>query len=144
MKKLTDKQEQFCREYVIDHNATQAAIRSGYSEKTANNNIMQLMVNNGVKERIEELQSKQNEQLEIDALWVRKEFKYMYDKCRDEESHSALKALESLAKHTGFYERDNEQKKNEMNVTVDARKEARQTIAELGKSIRRGIVSSSE
>jgi len=32
---LTPKQAQFCREYVKDLNATQAAIRSGYSEKTA-------------------------------------------------------------------------------------------------------------
>ena len=33
--KLTDKQEAFCLEYLIDLNATQAAIRAGYSEKTA-------------------------------------------------------------------------------------------------------------
>ncbi|WP_193065956.1 terminase small subunit, partial [Hafnia alvei] len=33
---LNDKQEMFCREYLIDLNATQAAIRAGYSEKTAN------------------------------------------------------------------------------------------------------------
>ena len=33
--KLTDKQERFCQEYLIDLNATQAAKRSGYSEKTA-------------------------------------------------------------------------------------------------------------
>lgn len=32
---LTDKQKRFCEEYVIDLNATQAAIRSGYSEETA-------------------------------------------------------------------------------------------------------------
>jgi phage terminase small subunit len=32
---LTDKQEKFCYEYCMDFNATQAAIRSGYSEKTA-------------------------------------------------------------------------------------------------------------
>lgn len=32
---LTDKQKQFCEEYLIDLNATQAAIRAGYSEKTA-------------------------------------------------------------------------------------------------------------
>lgn len=30
---LTDKQEMFCREYLIDLNATQAAIRAGYSAK---------------------------------------------------------------------------------------------------------------
>ena len=33
--KLTDKQERFVSEYLIDLNATQAAIRSGYSQKTA-------------------------------------------------------------------------------------------------------------
>ena len=32
---LTDKQEMFCREYLVDLNATQAAIRAGYSDKTA-------------------------------------------------------------------------------------------------------------
>lgn len=35
MVKLTDKQKRFCDEYLIDMNATQAAIRAGYSEKTA-------------------------------------------------------------------------------------------------------------
>lgn len=35
MKKLTPKQARFCEEYLIDLNATQAAIRAGYSGKTA-------------------------------------------------------------------------------------------------------------
>ena len=35
MAKLTDKQKMFCEEYLIDFNSTQAAIRAGYSEKTA-------------------------------------------------------------------------------------------------------------
>jgi len=35
MSKLTDKQERFCQEYIIDLNATQAAIRAGYSKNTA-------------------------------------------------------------------------------------------------------------
>lgn len=34
--KLTDKQQRFVEEYLIDLNATQAAIRAGYSAKTAN------------------------------------------------------------------------------------------------------------
>jgi phage terminase small subunit len=33
--KLTDKQQAFCEEYLVDLNATQAAIRAGYSEDTA-------------------------------------------------------------------------------------------------------------
>jgi len=36
MDKLTPKQQRFCEEYMIDLNATQAAIRAVYSEKTAN------------------------------------------------------------------------------------------------------------
>lgn len=36
---LTDKQDMFCREYLIDLNATQAAIRAGYSAKTANRTV---------------------------------------------------------------------------------------------------------
>ena len=35
MGKLTDKQQRFVEEYLIDLNATQAAIRAGYSENTA-------------------------------------------------------------------------------------------------------------
>ena len=33
--KLTAKQETFCQEYLIDSNATQAAIRAGYAENSA-------------------------------------------------------------------------------------------------------------
>lgn len=35
MANLTDKQERFCQEYLVDLNATQAAIRAGYSNSTA-------------------------------------------------------------------------------------------------------------
>lgn len=35
MEKLTEKQKRFCEEYMIDLNATQAAIRAGYSKKSA-------------------------------------------------------------------------------------------------------------
>lgn len=35
MSELTEKQKRFCEEYLIDLNATQSAIRAGYSEKTA-------------------------------------------------------------------------------------------------------------
>ena len=36
MAKMTAKMQRFCDEYLIDLNATQAAIRAGYSKKTAN------------------------------------------------------------------------------------------------------------
>lgn len=45
MSKLNAKQEQFCREYVVDLNAAQAAIRAGYSEKTARTIGSKLLTN---------------------------------------------------------------------------------------------------
>lgn len=43
MAKLTAKQQRFCDEYLIDLNATQAAIRAGYSTKYANTNASKLL-----------------------------------------------------------------------------------------------------
>lgn len=53
--KLTDKQEQFCQEYLIDFNATQAAIRAGYSEKTAKDIACENLAKPYLKERITKL-----------------------------------------------------------------------------------------
>ncbi|EJD6367722.1 terminase small subunit [Providencia rettgeri] len=69
---LTDKQEMFCREYLVDLNATQAAIRAGYSGKTANAQAGRLLVNVSVQERIQELKSERGERLEVDADYVLK------------------------------------------------------------------------
>jgi hypothetical protein len=46
--KLTPKQAAFVREYLIDQNATQAAIRAGYSKATANQQGSRLLANVGV------------------------------------------------------------------------------------------------
>lgn len=43
MAKMTAKQQAFCDEYLIDLNATQAAIRAGYSEKYAHTNAAKLL-----------------------------------------------------------------------------------------------------
>lgn len=50
---MTDKQKRFCDEYLIDCNATQAAIRAGYSKKTANEQGNRLLANVSVKAYIE-------------------------------------------------------------------------------------------
>lgn len=55
---LTPKREAFCVEYLVDLNATQAAIRAGYSEKTAYSMGQQLLKNIEVQNRIKELQRK--------------------------------------------------------------------------------------
>jgi phage terminase small subunit len=59
---LTDKQIRFCEEYLIDLNATQAAIRAGYSEKTAGQigeqNLKKLEIQSHIQKRQKELQAK--------------------------------------------------------------------------------------
>lgn len=58
MAKLTAKQQRFCDEYLIDLNATQAAIRAGYSEKTAaviaNENLKKPYISEYIEERMAE------------------------------------------------------------------------------------------
>jgi len=67
---LTDKQEMFCREYLIDLNATQAAIRAGYSENTARKIGSENLTKPDVQNRIAELKANRNEQVNIDAAYV--------------------------------------------------------------------------
>ena len=49
------RHEKFCHEYIKDMNANQAAIRTGYSEKTAKMQGSRLMTNDDVKARVAEL-----------------------------------------------------------------------------------------
>jgi len=54
---LTDKQEMFCREFLINLNATQAAIRAGYSDKTANRTASENLSKPDIQNRITELKA---------------------------------------------------------------------------------------
>lgn len=58
MAKMTAKQQRFCDEYLIDLNATQAAIRAGYSPKTAgvigNENLKKTIIKNYIEKRMAE------------------------------------------------------------------------------------------
>ena len=70
MGSLNAKQEAFCREYIIDLNATQAAIRAGYSEKTAYSQGERLLRNVEAKEFIASLVNKRNQVIEVNANYV--------------------------------------------------------------------------
>lgn len=63
MGKMTDKQRRFCDEYLVDLNATQAAIRAGYSEKYANTNASKLLQITTIKEYIAERMAEKEDQL---------------------------------------------------------------------------------
>jgi len=64
-KKLTDKQKKFIQEYLVDLNATQAAIRAGYSEKTAPMIGKENLIKPYIQNFIQEAQKKLAEETEI-------------------------------------------------------------------------------
>lgn len=66
-KKLTNKQRAFVAEYLVDLNATQAAIRAGYSERTAYRIGAELLQKTSVAEAIAAGQAKRAQRVEITA-----------------------------------------------------------------------------
>ena len=67
---LNAKQERFVEEYLVDLNATQAAIRAGYSEKTAYSMGQRLLKHVEVAQLLAEAQAKRSERVQVDADWV--------------------------------------------------------------------------
>lgn len=63
MAKLTAKQRRFCDEYLIALNATQAAIRAGYSEKNARNIASENLAKPNIKAYIDERMAEKESQL---------------------------------------------------------------------------------
>lgn len=64
---ITDKQEIFCKEYIVDFNATQAAIRAGYSKDSARVNASRMLTNANIQNRIRNLVEGRNNRTQITA-----------------------------------------------------------------------------
>lgn len=117
--KLTDKQELFCTEYMIDLNATQAAIRAGYSESTARQIASQNLAKVNVADRVAELKADISARVLVDADYVVKGLLAVHERCMQAEAvtdkdggttgeykfeHSgANRSLELLGKHLGLF-----------------------------------------
>ncbi|WP_454618360.1 terminase small subunit [Bradyrhizobium cenepequi] len=72
MAELTPKQSKFVDEYLLDLNATQAAVRAGYSAKSANELGAQLLRKPQVKAAIDAARAARSAETKIDAAWVLK------------------------------------------------------------------------
>lgn len=135
---MNEKQKQFCNEYLIDFNGTQAAIRAGYSPKTAYSMANENLRKPEVQAYLKELIEKRNERTKITQDEVIRDIIEVKNRCmqkapvifmgkqmQDEngnnlwkfDSQGATKALDMLAKHTGLYEVDNKQKAG-INIVV--------------------------
>lgn len=142
MVKMTPKQKRFCDEYLIDLNATQAAIRAGYSEKTAratgNENLTKPNIKAYIDQRMAEKESEliadQDEVLKYLTSVMRGESQSeivvvegtgdgcsearAMEKAPDEKER--LKAAELLGKRYGLYTEKVEQNVDmELNISID-------------------------
>lgn len=141
-KKLTAKQQRFCDEYLIDLNATQAAIRAGYSKKTAKQIGQQNLTKLDLKEYIEKRMAEKEAELVADQAEV---LKYLTSVMRGQsqsevvvvegvgegcsearamqkapDEKERLKAAELLGKaHMMFTDKVQQEVDMDLNITVD-------------------------
>ena len=83
-KNLTPKQQRFVDEYLIDLNATQAAIRAGYSKKTARQIGSENLSKPDIQAKIAEAQRERSEATKIDAEWVLRQAVELHRRCMQE------------------------------------------------------------
>ena len=140
--KLTAKQQRFCDEYLIDLNASQAAIRAGYSSKYANTNASKLLKITTIKDFLAQRMAEKESQLIADQDEV---LKYLTSVMRGQSKASVvvvestgdftsaaremekapdekerLKAAELLGKRYGLYtDKVNQVVDTDLNITVD-------------------------
>ena len=80
-KKLTPKQQCFIEEYLIDLNATAAAIRAGYSPRTARAIACENLAKPDIQEAIAKAKIERSEATKIDAEWVLKQAVELFERC---------------------------------------------------------------
>lgn len=130
LKKLTEKEELFVLEYLKDLNATQAAVRAGYSPKTAKQAGHRLLTFVYIQEAIAQAMSERKNKLGLDANYVLTGLKEVFERCMQKvpvmvwdkqekeyvqatnaegegvwkfEPHASNKALELIGKHLGMF-----------------------------------------
>ena len=104
MSDLTPKQARFVEEYLLDLNATQAAIRAGYSKKTANEQGAQLLAKLSIRQAVAEAQAIRSKRTEITQDEVIQGLKKEATLEGEGSSHSArVSAWAHLGKHLGMF-----------------------------------------
>ncbi len=104
MTKLTAKQQAFCEEYLVDLNATQAAIRAGYSEDSAKQIASQNLSKHDVADEIARLKTIRSAKTEITAEWVLRGIKENTLKAeQDDNLAMAFKGYELGGRHLKMF-----------------------------------------
>ena len=123
-RELTHKQQRFVEEYCTDWNATQAAIRAGYSPDTASVIASENLAKPYLMEAIDAHRAVFTQKCGITSTELTKRIDELFTKTgKDEERkgwnpHVAAKCLEMHGKHIGHFEADNAQKDHGVQVLI--------------------------
>lgn len=100
---MTPKQERFVQEYMIDSNATQAAVRAGYSDHTAKQQGSRLLTNADVQAAIQVARADIRERVKVSVESVTKRLQKAYDQAASNGQASAMvQAAMGIAKLHGL------------------------------------------
>ena len=117
---ITKKQKSFADEYLKDYNGKQAAIRAGYSEKTAENQASRMLRLVKVAEYLGKRQIEKEKKIGITIEAIIDELREVGFGVVDGEKlkmNDKIKALELLGKHLGMFS-ESKDKETEVNIMV--------------------------
>lgn len=123
--KLTPKQQAFVDEYLISFNATQAAIKAGYSKNTACaigvENLRKPQIKEAIQKAIAERQERTHiTQDEVIGEIAKNAFKEASDAPDSDFKHaSKAKYLDMLCKHLGAYDGANRETEEKVEIIID-------------------------
>ena len=98
---MTPKQKQFCQEYMVDLNGSQAAMRAGYSSKSANRAASNLLSKIDIQTEIQTLREAQENRTQVNADWVLNQLR---ERALNACDSVKVSALDKIAKHLGMYD----------------------------------------
>lgn len=114
---MNPKQKRFADEYLTDLKTGQAAIRAGYSKKTADQIGYQILQLPSVIEYLRLRSQSIAEKLGITAEYVLGTTKGICDRTKSHDPKNALKAVDMLGKHLKLWQDDD--KKLQQNITIN-------------------------
>jgi phage terminase small subunit len=101
---LTGKQEIFVNEYLVDLNATEAAIRAGYSKKTAYSIGFENLRKPEIDAAIQQATKERGMRTEIDADYVLRTIQETVEGCKETgNANGVLKGCELLGRHLKLF-----------------------------------------
>ena len=117
--RLTYRRWRFCQEYIIDYNGTQAAIRAGYAEKSAQEEASRLLSLVIIQENIAILEQDRLDAARITGESVIKDIARLKQKAEDKgELNNAIRAAELLGRNK-LWEKNGRGLKASMEKTTD-------------------------